>query len=71
MSIKDDGKGIPAELREKIFEPFVTTKADGNGVGLWITKRLVDSLGGSIKIADPENGGTEFVVSIPMNREEA
>lgn len=71
VSIKDDGKGIPAELREKIFEPFVTTKADGNGVGLWITKRLVDSLGGSIKIADPENGGTEFVVSIPMNREEA
>ena len=71
VSIKDDGKGIPTELREKIFEPFVTTKTDGNGVGLWITKRLVDSLGGSIKITEPENGGTEFVVSIPMNREEA
>ena len=71
VSIKDNGKGIPVEVREQIFEPFVTTKADGNGVGLWITKRLVDSLGGSIKITDPEDGGTEFVVSIPMNREEA
>ncbi len=71
VRIRDDGRGIPIELREKIFEPFVTTRSDGNGVGLWITKRLVDSLGGSIKTAEPESGGTEFVVSIPMNREEA
>lgn len=68
MRIRDDGGGIRIEPRERIFEPFMTTKEMGTGIGLWITKRLVDSLEGKIIVAEPMNGETEFVISIPMNR---
>ena len=48
----------------------MSTKKDGNGIGLWITKRLMDTLSGEISIAE-RNGETEFTLSIPSNREEA
>lgn len=70
VHIKDNGSGIKIEPKEKIFEPFMSTKKDGNGIGLWITKRLMDTLSGEISIAE-RNGETEFTLSIPSNREEA
>jgi len=48
----------------------MTTKERGTGIGLWITKRLVDSLEGEIAVTEPTNGETEFVISIPKNRSE-
>ena len=69
VKIKDNGPGIKVEPKEKIFEPFMTTKEDGNGIGLWITKRLMDSLEGNIRINKTPEGETEFVLSIPANRE--
>ena len=71
VKIKDNGPGIKLEPKEKIFEPFMTTKEDGNGIGLWITKRLMDSLEGSITVDETDEGETEFILSIPANREEA
>lgn len=70
VTIRDNGGGIRIEPKERIFEPFVTTKDKGTGIGLWITKRLVDSLDGRITVAQTENRETEFVVSIPTNRSE-
>lgn len=71
IRIKDNGDGIRAEPKEKVFEPFWTTKENGTGIGLWITKRLVDTLEGEIILGEPEDGGTEFVVLIPAERKEA
>ena len=65
--MKDDGEPIPADLREKIFEPFYTTKEDGNGIGLWITRRLTDSLGGTVTATTDENSVTEFDIILPVN----
>lgn len=67
ISVKDDGEPIPADLREKIFEPFYTTKEDGNGIGLWITRRLTDSLGGTVTATTDENSVTEFTIILPVN----
>lgn len=71
VRIQDNGGGIVISPKEKVFEPFLTTKDDGTGIGLWITKRLIDTLEGTITIGEPEGGGTEFTVSIPVSRKEA
>ena len=66
MIVKNNGEPIPSELREKIFDPFYTTKADGNGIGLWITRRLTDALGGSVKVLEDDQNMTEFEIVLPV-----
>ena len=61
LSIKDTGNGIPPEVVDKVFEPFVTTKRDGVGLGLAITKNIVEEHKGSISFKT-ESDGTEFWV---------
>lgn len=68
ISIKDDGGGIKVQPKERVFEPFMTTKDGGTGIGLWITKRLVDSLNGKISINEEVTRETEFVITIPKTR---
>ena len=58
--------GIPAEIREKIFTPFFTTKSRGSGLGLPTAKRLIEAHNGSIAIDYPVAGGTTVVVQLPM-----
>lgn len=70
IRIKDNGGGIKIEPKERIFDPFMTTKDVGTGIGLWITKRLIDSLNGAVTIAEPDSGETEFVITVPTNRSE-
>ena len=70
VRIRDSGSGIQVTPKEKIFEPFLTTKENGNGIGLWITKRLVDTLEGTITVKEPEDGGAEFIVSVPVEKRE-
>jgi PAS domain S-box-containing protein len=69
ISVADEGPGIPVSLRARIFEPFFSTKQDvGNGLGLWITKSLVEKSGGRIRFRSrPEAGvtGTVFSVFVP------
>jgi signal transduction histidine kinase len=67
FSVEDEGPGIPAELQDRIFEPFYTTKQKGTGLGLAIVKRNVEELGGEIRVESPiDNGrGTRMTVVLP------
>jgi two-component system NtrC family sensor kinase len=68
IKVADNGIGIPIPLREKIFQPFFTTKptGEGTGLGLSLSYDIVQAHQGRISINAPESGGTEFIVSIPM-----
>jgi two-component system sensor histidine kinase PilS (NtrC family) len=66
LEIADDGPGVPADIREKIFEPFFSTKKDGTGLGLPIVARIVDCLGGRIELESTPDWNTIFVVYLPM-----
>ena len=61
ISISDDGTGIPADVQEKIFRPNFTTKSNGNGLGLAISKRIVVGSGGRIEFETSDKGTTFFV----------
>ena len=68
MLIEDDGAGIPPEHLQHLFEPFFTTKKNvGTGLGLWLTKEIVDRYGGSIEVRPRVNGaaGTAFLITLP------
>jgi signal transduction histidine kinase len=66
VALHDTGKGIPAELMEKIFQPFFTTKGKGTGLGLAISKRIVEDHGGSIEVANQVSGGVVFTITLPL-----
>lgn len=68
IAVSDNGPGIPDDIREKIFEPFVTTKASGTGLGLSITKRIVTAHRGSITF-NSYPGGTVFRIFLPASEE--
>src|SRR5690606_22434020 len=66
--VADTGKGIPSELRERVLEPFFTTKpvGQGTGLGLSIAYSIVKQHGGTLELRDRAGGGTEAVVRIPL-----
>ncbi len=66
VAIADDGPGIPADVREKLFTPFFTTKARGTGLGLSTAKRLIDAHGGTIAVDCPPAGGTVVKLRFPV-----
>jgi two-component system sensor kinase FixL len=66
IAIADAGPGIPPEVREKLFTPFLTTKSRGTGLGLSTAKRFVEAQSGSIAIDCPAAGGTTVVVRFPL-----
>ena len=66
VSITDEGPGIPQELREKLFQPFVTTKARGTGLGLSTARRLIEAHSGTISVESPQGGGTTVTIRLPQ-----
>ena len=66
IQIKDSGCGIPAENIDSIFEPFKTYKQGGTGLGLSLSKRIVEAHDGSISVASREGQGTTFTVKLPI-----
>ena len=66
VSVSDTGSGIPAERLGAIFDDFVTTKKRGLGLGLAITKRIVEQLGGTIAVASEVGKGTTFTIRFPV-----
>jgi signal transduction histidine kinase len=66
IGIADTGAGVPAELREKVFYPFFTTKQQGSGVGLAAAQKIVASHGGVIEIEGAEGEGATFRIRLPL-----
>ena len=66
LTVRDSGPGVPALLRERIFEPFFSTKATGAGIGLSIVRKFVRDAGGEIRCQDGPEGGAEFQVTLPV-----
>lgn len=66
VSVSDQGPGIPAEKRSRVFEPYFTEKADGTGLGLSIVKQAVDLHQGSVEVVETPGGGATFVIWLPL-----
>jgi signal transduction histidine kinase len=66
LTVKDDGPGIPAEQMQQLFEPFFTTKFSGTGLGLTISKSLVEQHGGRIEVSSEVGRGTSFLIILPV-----
>ena len=67
LCILDDGPGMPAEVRSRIFEPYFTTKRSGTGLGLAMVKQAVVALGGCITVDSEVGRGTRFIVDLPRS----
>ena len=69
VKVKDNGNGIPDIIKEKIFQPFFTTKptGEGTGLGLSLSYDIVKAHGGEIKVNAKESEGTEFIIQLPNN----
>ena len=65
ITIQDNGPGIPEDKLKHIFRPFYTTKEEGTGLGLYITKQLVEKIKGRIKVESVSGQGTTFAVVLP------
>jgi PAS domain S-box-containing protein len=65
ITVSDTGKGIPEEVKPRIFTPLVTTKAKGQGLGLAVVKRLIEALHGNVTFESQEGKGTTFIVKLP------
>jgi two-component system sensor kinase FixL len=65
LSVRDSGAGISAEVKEHLFEPFFTTKKDGLGMGLSISRSIIELHGGRIVVHNLPEGGAEFRVTLP------
>ncbi|MGH7899176.1 MAG: sensor histidine kinase, partial [Candidatus Binatia bacterium] len=66
VRIRDNGSGIPPEKLGKIFNPFFTTKEKGTGLGMAISKKLVEAHEGTIEVESEPGRGTEFTIVLPL-----
>jgi signal transduction histidine kinase len=68
LTVQDDGKGVPPAFQASIFEPFerAGAKASGSGLGLYISAKLAEGMGGSLKYFDVASGGAQFVLTFPL-----
>jgi len=67
VEVSDDGPGMPADVMERIFSPFFTTKPQGSGLGLAIVRKIVDAHDGRIDVSARPEGGTRFRVTLPVS----
>ncbi len=67
ITVVDNGRGIPEEIMERVFDPFFSTKepGEGTGLGLAVSARLIEGMGGIIEVDSPEDGGARFSVLLP------
>jgi len=66
IAVQDNGPGISPDQRNEVFRPFVTTKHDGTGLGLALSKRVVEAHHGTIELGETDGKGAEFVLTIPI-----
>ncbi|KEK23718.1 ATP-binding protein [Bacillus gaemokensis] len=67
ITFQDNGTGIPAAIQDYIFDPFFSTKDTGTGLGLSVTKKIIQNHNGTLKVSSNENG-TTFIISIPLTK---
>lgn len=65
LEVADNGKGIPEEIMERLFEAFVSTKSSGTGLGLALTQQIIEDHGGSISVANGPDSGAIFTLRLP------
>ncbi|WP_287719873.1 sensor histidine kinase [Nitrosomonas sp.] len=70
LIVSDEGPGIDPTLRERVFEPFFTTRTEGTGLGLAIVHNLIQSMRGEIRIDSVPGTGTRFTISLPRMAKE-
>lgn len=68
IEVIDNGKGVPNQDRERIFDPYFTRKSGGTGLGLTIVSAIVSDHNGFIRVRDGEDGGAAFVIELPVKR---
>jgi signal transduction histidine kinase len=66
IRVQDTGKGIPEDIKPKLFTPLFTTKSKGQGFGLAVVKRLTEALGGTVTCESESGAGTVFIVRLPI-----
>ena len=66
IRVIDRGPGIPAEVQEKLFTPFFSTKAEGMGIGLNICRSIIEFHRGRLWVEDNPDGGSIFVITLPI-----
>ena len=69
VEVQDSGTGIAADNLESIFDPFVTSKPEGLGMGLSICRSIIDRHGGTISAANNPDRGATFSITLPVTRE--
>jgi PAS domain S-box-containing protein len=69
VRISDSGPGVPEEIKNKIFDPYFTTKHEGTGIGLSFCHRIITDHGGSLSVSDGKLGGAEFRIEIPIHND--
>ena len=67
LEVADTGRGVPPEVRRKLFEPYFSTKRNGSGLGLSIVSRIVSDHSGYIRVRDNDPRGTRFIVELPTS----
>jgi len=68
ITFSDSGPGVPSNIRDKIFDPFYTTKSNGFGIGLSISHRIITDHGGTLILSESKLGGAMFSVDIPIEK---
>ena len=71
IRVKDNGPGIPKSVRDKVFQPFFSTKEEGTGLGLSIAYRIVEEHGGWLSLKSREGEGTTFTITLPCREDAA
>jgi len=65
IEVEDNGKGLPEEARERLTEPYFTTRVKGTGLGLAIVKKIMEDHGGRLRLEDGPMGGARVLLELP------
>ena len=71
IDVQDNGRGLPVDLRDRLVEPYVTTRAKGTGLGLAIVKKIMEDHGGDLALEDRADGGATVRLTFPVSKQDA